>query len=112
VFNNVTKINDTRTIRPRERAALWLNNNPDYKPIIIGSANDNIKTQNGGNQQLSSDRANATASALEDRNIGDISPDDILARGSSTSLQGRTTQGTKELNRNAQINFVVPLRNN
>jgi outer membrane protein OmpA-like peptidoglycan-associated protein len=89
---------------------LFIKANPDYSVAVVGSANTDNASGNYNNQQLSEDRANITLSQLT-TGIDAVPGTKVINNGGvgpSAASVGRTPQGTKELNRNAKVNFIIP----
>ncbi len=89
---------------------LFIKANPDYSVAVVGSANTDNSSGNFDNQKLSEDRANSTLSKLT-QGADAVPSTKVLNNGGvgpSRAKSGATSQGTKELNRNAAINFTIP----
>jgi len=89
---------------------LFIKANPDYSIVVVGSANTDNASGNFNNQNLSEDRANITLSKLTE-GANPVPSTKMINNGGvgpSAAMTGRTPQGTKELNRNAKINFIIP----
>jgi RHS repeat-associated protein len=97
--------NNTTTM---EKATSTMLNNPDYKAIIIGSANTNGNSNNYDNMGLSLSRTREVIKALTDASVSANMIISSAGIGASTLKTGSTNQGTLELNRNVEIKYEVP----
>ncbi len=78
----------------------YFEHNPDYKPVIVGTANSDNQTGNYDNDALSLQRAQTAADKLKKNGV-ETSPTDI--KGNGVTDAGATPTEKKQLNRSATV---------